>query len=120
MQIIKDIVHPAIPEHTEKVKASICDFCGKERKTVKCVICQRDACYTFYTSGENARCARQDPNCFDDYPDDYCPICYGLRFEKYKDEEHMIELDYELAQDRLIQKVRKESLESEVKHEVTT
>ena len=116
VQIIKEVIHPAIEEHTEKVKVSVCDFCGKERKIVKCTICQRDICYTSY----NDRCSRSDPNEYGDYPDQYCPICYKLRFEKYEQEEHMIELDHELAIDRFIQKIRKESLESEVKNEFTT
>jgi len=106
MKIIKDVVVEAQPTHIIKKEMYICDICGKERQYVTtCVICGKHLCV-----GTNERCYINDPDCFGDYPDHYCLICYDLRFKKYVKEIDQIELEADKKKELIIQRIKEESL----------
>lgn len=108
MKIIKEVEVPAVKAHKKKTEVFICDFCQKERKVFTCVICQRHACQGGY-SGKS--CARYDPHDPGDYPDHYCPPCYDLRFVKYEPEFIRLEEEQWEAEQLLIARIKKESLQ---------
>jgi len=55
-------------------------------------------------------CRHFDPYDHSDYPDDYCPICYKLKFEKYAEDFVNIETNYEEELEQLNNQIREESL----------
>ena len=115
MKVKKEVLVPAVAEHTKEVEIYVCDCCGREIATslgnglsqngTVCTICGRQVCRRF-----NDSCARPDPEDYSDYPDSYCPICYDLRFKKYKPQADMIYNTYENSKDSLTEKIKDESL----------
>lgn len=89
------------PETTVKTVVTTCDCCGKLECSVNCCLCGRDIC---------CRCECRDPEDSGDYPDRYCPICWNLKFNKYKRERIGIK-NKELEDLKLIdEKIKQESL----------
>ena len=109
MKTTKNITVPEVKMHVKTVDITVCDFCKKERKVTKCKICDRDICtYGYYPE----HCAKADPTDDGDYPDKYCPICFKLRFETYREEINQIEEEAFNKEDNVISKIKEESLKS--------
>lgn len=101
---------PAKPEKKVEVITYICDTCSYENKSrqyfSQCSLCGRLVCKRLQKS-----CCQSDPREWGDYPANFCPICYELKFKKYdKEYEDMIERHYNEI-DALDEKIKKESLE---------
>lgn len=98
-----------VASHKKKVTIRICDFCGYESESYAgvgvCCICKADVC-----RGRSTACSKVDRQSDSDHPDRYCPVCYVLRFEQYKqdfdDEEErhwdwIIEIEEAIKKDSL-------------------
>jgi hypothetical protein len=117
MKTIKKIVIPAQTEKTIEKEIYTCDICGKEREHVlTCIICDRHVC----SGGYNSHCFHNDPDCFGDYPDQYCLICYDLRFKKYGKEIDQIESEADKKKELIIQKIKEESLKQYENRNINT
>jgi hypothetical protein len=65
-------------------------------------MCNRDICYEH---------CRYDEDCWGDYPDKYCPICYKLKFVTYKLARREMEDKHDREVEKFEKKMKKESLE---------
>ena len=104
IKIIKVVV-PAIQEKVVEKEVCVCDICGNQGSTTKCIICGRDIC-----NGTFSKCRKFDPEEIGDYPDKYCTICYSLKFDKYlKEREAIQEKSYDDLQ-AIDERIKLESL----------
>jgi hypothetical protein len=106
----KTVIIPAQKAREVEKEVYVCDICGKESSYMsKCVRCGRHIC-----SGTFSKCYHSDPNEFGDYPDQYCPICYDLQFVKYKNDIKSIEITAESEVEKILQKIKAESLNTKI------
>lgn len=109
------ITIPATKAHTEEIEVRICDFCGHKsrgsRAVNTCMICKRHAC-----NGLAKGCVRFDHD-GSDYPDTYCPICYSLRFTKYRKVIDDIKEEADNQVEVVIQIIKQESLKQQAKND---
>jgi len=112
----KTIKVKAVKAYTKKIKIFVCDLCGKEGKDSssfkECFFCGRLICYSNY----KGCCAKFDKHYMadypiGDYPENYCKICYKLRFLKYDDDFKKMKSDYGDSMKNLEEKIKLESLE---------
>lgn len=109
-QIVKVPAKPAKPARTKTVEIYKCDFC---KATIDksldnrygsgasaCQVCNRDVC---------RKCLIRLCDDTDNPCDHYCPTCYGLWYQVYKEERRQIEAKYEQDIDKLDAKIKKES-----------
>lgn len=98
----------AIPAKTKKVTETVCDFCqanlpdhGSFGWYPKCTLCGRDICrkHTKFDSPDSS-----------DYPDNYCTICFDLRFVKYGDAWWKLQELHEKEEEEFLKLIKKESL----------
>lgn len=110
MKKVKKTVIPkrTIKEHTREKVVVVCDICKDEARVVvdgkPCMVCKRDVC---------ASCSNYDPENMGDYPDYYCEICYGLRFEKHKHVFEKLEENYDKDIEKATEEIRRLSLKQE-------
>lgn len=115
MRTIEKIIVPPTLAHEKEVLVYVCDICGRKSQTSvgtglsqtmgKCVLCGRHVCRRYAQS-----CAKDDPECWGDYPDVYCPICYKIKFVTYLPERQAMEKRHEAEEEELDRKMREESL----------
>lgn len=103
MKIIEKKI-PAVvarPATTKKIEVIICDLCDK-KAIYSCHRCNRDICQDHW---------RNDINDYGDYPDRICEFCYILVHHKYALERSEMEDRHYLEEQKLDEKILKESLE---------
>lgn len=97
---------------TTKKQVVCCDFCGATLKGYanyghqeKCCVCKRDICRTH---------TKYDPNEPGDYPDNYCPVCYHLRYEVHDETYRQLEAEHAAAIEDLDRVIKELSLETKI------
>jgi hypothetical protein len=90
----------------------ICDLCRKEHSDTfgmaRCKGCGRLVC-----DGTFERCCKSDPDDYGDNPDEYCNICYNLKYNVYAKDYDKIQKVYDEKKEKLDAKIKAESLRYE-------
>lgn len=105
--MIKTIIEKIPAQKAKEIEKTvkICDVCKQQRQFLgKCVVCDRDVCLS---------CSKYDPYELGDYPDRHCPICYNLKYIRYKATLSNIEKQYSDGLESFDAMVKEESLKKE-------
>ncbi len=119
MKKIKKIKIKAIPAKVIEETTYVCDLCGKETDRDRhrtCQLCKRDICWKqldFDDEDCTKTCKCND--CYGDYMDSLCKVCYTLKFKKYQKEGEDIRERHAIEEEKLENKIIKESLTNTLK-----